>query len=174
MFCPTLESIRAVDCRGLKDFFVENIAQHCRGAIRSVVLRACESITSASVYALAQECPGLRHIDVSYCNSLSEGCLLSLADKCPLLETVNFEGLQNISDEVISRIADNCPHLLSLNIDYYKGLSHDGINPLSLKKVTDSCPDIQGKFPLPPIPPTTYQPPSLHLYTPHTPCPPHP
>mmetsp|Transcript_3812 Transcript_3812/g.5961 ORF Transcript_3812/g.5961 Transcript_3812/m.5961 type:complete len:646 (-) Transcript_3812:277-2214(-) len=139
MFCAKLQSIRAVDCKGLTDSAVENIAQHCRGNIRSVVLRACESLTSASVFAIAQNCPNVTHIDVSYGGNLSERCLLELADSCSRLEWINFEGIKNISDAVIERIALNCPSLEYFNIDYYKGMSHAGIDPVALRLIAERC-----------------------------------
>lgn len=142
MFCAKLQSVRAVHCNGLNDTAVENIAQHCRGSIRTVTLRACDQITSASVYAIADSCPNLTYIDLSYGSALSERCLIPLAERCPLLEHINFEGLMNISDKVIAAVAQHCKSLTYFNIDYYKGMSHDGINPVALQTIADSCPKI--------------------------------
>ena len=139
MFCAKLQSIKAVHCKGLSDTAVENIAQHCRTNIHTVVLRACDQLTSASVLALADNCPNLTHVDISYGSTLSERCLIQLAEKCPLLEFVNFEGLRNISDKVIATVAANCRNLTYFNIDYYKGMSHEGIDPVALKLIAQSC-----------------------------------
>jgi hypothetical protein len=139
MFCEKLESIKAVHCKGLNDTAVENIVQHCRQHVRTVVLRACDQITSASVYALAENCQNLTHLDLSYGSTLSERCLIRLAEKCPKLEHLNFEGLMNISDQVIATVAKNCNNLRYFNIDYYKGISHNGIDPLALKLIAESC-----------------------------------
>jgi hypothetical protein len=143
MFCAKLQSVRAVHCKGLNDTAIENIAQHCRDSIRSVTLRACDFITSASVYAIADNCPNLTYIDLSYGHTLvSERCLIHLAEHCPQLEHINFEGLRNISDQVITTVARHCTNLAYFNIDYYKGMSHDGINPVALQVIAQSCPKI--------------------------------
>lgn len=141
MFCAKLQSVRAVRCNGLHDTAVENIAQHCRGHIRTAVLRACDQLTSASVYAIAESCPNLTHVDLSYGSTFSERCLIQLAERCPLLEHINFEGLINISDHVIASVAQHCQNVTYFNIDYYKGMSHDGINPVALHLIA-SCPKI--------------------------------
>lgn len=142
MFCAKLQSVKAVHCNGLNDTAIENIAQHCRTNIRTVVLRACDQLTSASVYAVADNCPNLTHIDLSYGSGYSERCLIQLAEQCPLLEFVNFEGLRNISDKVIATVAQHCKNLTYFNIDYYKGMSHEGINPVALKLIAESCANI--------------------------------
>lgn len=139
MFCAKLQSVRAVHCKGLNDTAVENIAQHCRHNIRTVTLRACDQLTSASVFAIAENCPNLTYIDLSYGTTLSERCLLQLAEQCPLLEHINFEGLNSISDRVIAAVAQHCHNLTYFNIDYYKGMSHDGINPLVLQQIAEGC-----------------------------------
>ena len=143
MFCAKLQSVRAVHCRGLNDTAIESIAQHCRENIRTIVLRACDQITSASVYAIAENCPNLTHVDLSYGSSLSERCLIQLAEKCPKLEYLNFEGLINISDKVIAAVARTCRSLAYFNIDYYKGMSHEGIDPVALQLVAEGCTGIQ-------------------------------
>lgn len=142
MFCAKLQSVKAVHCNGLNDTAVENIAQHCRTNIRSVVLRACDQLTSASVYAVAQNCPNLTYIDLSYGSTHSERCLIQLAEQCPLLEFINFEGLRNISDKVIATVAQRCKNLTYFNIDYYKGMSHEGIDPVALKLIAESCTNV--------------------------------
>lgn len=143
MFCAKLQSMKAVHCNGLNDTAIENIAQHCRTNIRTVILRACDQLTSASVYAVAENCPNLTYIDLSYGSTHSERCLIQLAEQCPLLEFVNFEGLRNISDKVIATVAQHCKNLTYFNIDYYKGMSHEGIDPVALKLIAESCTNIQ-------------------------------
>jgi hypothetical protein len=145
MFCARLQSIKAVHCKGLNDTAIENIAQHCRSNITSVVLRACDDLTSASAYAIAANCPNLTCIDLSYGTTFSERSLIELASKCPHLQFINFEGLCNISDTVIATVAANCKQLSFFNIDYYKGMSHDGIDPVALKLIAESCTNI-GDF----------------------------
>lgn len=142
MFCAKLQSIKAVHCKGLNDTAVENIAQHCRTNITSVVLRACDDLTSASAIAIGQNCPNLTYIDLSYGTTFSERCLIQLAASCPKLEFINFEGLCNISDKVIATVAANCKALTFFNIDYYKGMSHDGIDPVALRLIAESCTNI--------------------------------
>lgn len=142
MFCSKLQSIKAVHCKGLNDSAVENIAQHCRTNITSIVLRACDDLTSASAIAIAENCPNLTYIDLSYGTTFSERSLIQLASSCPHLTFINFEGLCNISDKVIATVAANCKKLTFFNIDYYKGMSHNGIDPIALKLIAESCVDV--------------------------------
>eukprot|EP01032_Pedospumella_encystans_P008068 gene8068-9615_t len=142
MFCSKLQSIKAVHCKGLNDSAIENIAQHCRSNITSVVLRACDDLTSASAIAIAENCPNLTYIDLSYGTTFSERSLIQLASSCPKLTFINFEGLCNISDKVIATVAANCKQLRFFNIDYYKGMSHNGIDPVALKLIAESCVDV--------------------------------
>jgi hypothetical protein len=142
MFCAKLQSIRAVDCKGLNDTAVESIAQHCQSNLRAVVLHACTGITSASLIAIAENCPCITKIDLSYGSSFSERSLLQVAQHCPHLEHINLEGVNNISNAVIAMVARTCANLQYFNIDYYKGMSHEGTDPIALKLVADGCPSI--------------------------------
>ena len=142
MFCSKLQSIKAVHCKGLNDSAVENIAQHCRTNITSVVLRACDDLTSASAIAIAENCPNLTCIDLCYGSTFSERSLIQLTSSCPKLSYINFEGTYNISDKVIATVAANCKQLAFFNIDYCNGMSHNGIDPVALKLIAESCVDV--------------------------------
>ena len=68
-------------------------------------------ISDDCVTTLAQSCPLLRSIDMSYHDDLSDASVIAIARSCSLLEQLDVSGCRHLSDASIKEVFRNCPRL---------------------------------------------------------------
>ena len=82
--------------------------------IKSVRYFTCydNDIPNLYLFALAENCPGLTHVDLGGCqNQLDYAAVLKLADKCRGLKYVDFDACWNLMDVFVLGLADKCRKL---------------------------------------------------------------
>ena len=105
-------------------------------SLRRMSLIGCTKITDVGVSAVAQNCPLLSNINVSYCRSISDTALSAIAHDCPLLREINVSGCNQITNVGLSALAQNCSLLDEIDTSNCYTISDVGVIA-----VAHNCPD---------------------------------
>lgn len=87
-------------------------------------------ITDKGVEAVAQGCPGLQMINLSYCEEITDSSLISLS-KCSKMNTVEIRGCPQISSNGLSAIAVGCRQLSKIDVKKCFRINDAGMIPLA-------------------------------------------
>ena len=76
------------------------------------------NITDDSFINLVKGCQNLWEINIEYCYSLTDTSLFSIADNCPNLGfiTLSFDGV-NITKVGLNELLNKCPKLIEISSD---------------------------------------------------------
>ena len=69
-------------------------------------LKCRSTISDAAVQALANSCPNLTTIDLTYCDKITDAAVQALANSCPNLTSDNLRGCHNITDAAAQALAN--------------------------------------------------------------------
>ncbi|CAL5198636.1 unnamed protein product [Lathyrus oleraceus] len=131
-----LKSLTLVKCMGIKDIEVEvSMLSPCE-SLRSVTIKNCHGIGSASLAVIGKLCPQLQYVDLTGLYGITDAGLLPLLENCEAgLVKVNLTGCWNLTDNIVS--ATTRLHGGTLEV-----LNLDGcwnITDASLVAIADNC-----------------------------------
>eukprot|EP00899_Mesostigma_viride_P025261 jgi/Mesvir1/591/Mv02032-RA.1 len=137
--CPNLQVFEAQRASGLAvsegtllaqhwwklpvaDAVVTHLATHCR-RIHTLSLLGCKGVSDAGLRAVAANCGGLTHLEVSSCllgfydcDLITDASVSAIAAGCQQLEHLDVGGNKSVSDASMMAVATHCPRLQHLNI----------------------------------------------------------
>ena len=102
--------------RGATDANVIALAENCTG-LKEMNLNHCFNITNAAVIALAENCAGLTHINLRHCFNITDAAVIALAERCAGLTQIRFGFCRNITDDAIVALAENCEYVEDIDCD---------------------------------------------------------
>ena len=82
------------------------------------ILDTSLNIDDAVIIALADRCPALTQINVSWCTNLTDAAIIALAEHCPTLTVIDVSYCRNLTDAAIIALAEHCPALTEVNAMY--------------------------------------------------------
>lgn len=86
---------------------------------------------------ISRRCGGfLRQLSLRGCQSVEDGSMKTLAQSCPNVEDLNLNGCKKLTDATCQALSKYCSKLQKLNLD------SSGITDLSLKAISDGCPQL--------------------------------
>ena len=94
-----------------------SLLQRAPHAVREVRFAGVVLEPDAVVIAIAESCPALTSLDVSFCTLLTDASIQAIAENCPALTSLRVDGCELLTDASIQAIAENCPALTSLDVD---------------------------------------------------------
>ena len=83
-------------------------------------------VSNAAIQAVAQACPQLKKLNVTYCTNLRDEAIDAVARGCPQLEYLQVVGLR-ITDAAIHAVAQGCPQLKQLDMTQCAMLTESAI-----------------------------------------------
>mmetsp|Transcript_81538 Transcript_81538/g.243058 ORF Transcript_81538/g.243058 Transcript_81538/m.243058 type:complete len:390 (+) Transcript_81538:44-1213(+) len=119
--CSGLEVVDLCVSEAASDEAVVHLAGTAEGRLKALSLAESEFdsggiVTDVTAYALAERCPGLTCLDLSYRASLAAASLEALAARCSELRELQLTSCEQVSDAVVSSIAEHCASLAVLSI----------------------------------------------------------
>nr|AOD74922.1 EIN3-binding F box protein 2 [Pisum sativum] len=131
-----LKSLTLVKCMGIKDIEVEvSMLSPCE-SLRSVTIKNCHGIGSASLAVIGKLCPQLQYVDLTGLYGITDAGLLPLLENCEAgLVKVNLTGCWNLTDNIVSAMT-------RLHGGTLEVLNLDGcwnITDASLVAIADNC-----------------------------------
>jgi hypothetical protein len=121
----------------LHDEHLEQIAQQCPH-LQRLDLSWCINITDEGIKAVAQQCPHLHSLDLESCDNITDKGFEELAQRCPHLQSLNLFSC-NITNKGLKALAQWCPNLESLNLGCCKEITNEGLKELVVK-----CPHLKS------------------------------
>ena len=94
----------------IKDATIIALAEHCPALIR-INVSYCMKLTDAAIIALAEHCPALIDVNLGECCNLTDAAINALAEHCPALTGVNVSGCWSLTDAALIALAERCPAL---------------------------------------------------------------
>lgn len=110
---PNVEQIRITGALRPED--VANISTVME-KITWLDLRDCNELTDAAIIALANKCPNLTSLNLSWRTQLTDAAITALANKCTKLTSLNLMLCYRLTDAAITALPNKCPNLTSLNL----------------------------------------------------------
>merc|ERR1712166_374909 len=101
----------------------------------TIVDATSSDVDDAVIIALAERCPALTAVDVSWCKNLTDAAFIGLAEHCPALTSIYMNGCKNLTDKAIIALAERCPALTNVDVSYCNKLTDAAIVGLA-----DRCP----------------------------------
>ncbi|CAK8563418.1 unnamed protein product [Lathyrus sativus] len=131
-----LKSLTLVKCMGIKDIEVEvSMLSPCE-SLRSITIKNCHGIGSASLAMIGKLCPQLQHVDLTGLYGITDAGLLPLLENSEAgLVKVNLTGCWNLTDNIVSAMT-------RLHGGTLEVLNLDGcwnITDASLVAIADNC-----------------------------------
>lgn len=131
-----LKSLTLVKCMGIKDIEMEvSMLSPCE-SLRSVTIKNCHGIGSASLAMIGKLCPQLQYVDLTGLYGIADAGLLPLLENCEAgLVKVNLTGCWNLTDNIVSAMT-------RLHGGTLEVLNLDGcwnITDASLVAIADNC-----------------------------------
>ncbi|GMI89226.1 EIN3-binding F box protein 1 [Hibiscus trionum] len=131
-----LKSLTLVKCMGVRDTTMEAPLSSPCNSLKSLSVKNCPGIGTASLAMVGKLCPQLQLIDLSGLYGITDAGLLPLLESCKEgLVKVNLSGCLNLTDEVVSA-------LTRLHGGTLEFLNLDGcrrITDASLASIADNC-----------------------------------
>ena len=91
----------------------------------------CRSLTCASLFSVAQNCPKLRCISVEYNSKCEDAGICELVQRCPLLEKLHLNSCA-ITSQTALHISQYCRNMSVLDLRYCSSLTDDVVKELVL------------------------------------------
>ena len=89
---------------------LRRVVKACGGpALHSISLKGCQAISDIGVIILAEGCPGLKYINPPV--SITDYSLISLANNCSGLREVDLSFCQMVTDVGLMMISEKCTGL---------------------------------------------------------------
>eukprot|EP00899_Mesostigma_viride_P011751 jgi/Mesvir1/20577/Mv14818-RA.1 len=136
--CPGLRRLAVSRCYNVSNASMTCVGVHCPQlevlylmlsrvtdvglmavARRGSPLRALEApftVTDVAMTLLAENCPHLEQLGMSFCCSVSNASIKRIAAACPGLQRFDASRCQQVTDDGIMGLAENCPGLLRLSV----------------------------------------------------------
>ena len=73
------------------------------------------------MFAIAERCPLLKELNVSFCWRLTNAGIIAIARSCPQLENLGMDGCEWLREEAVISVAENCPNLWGFGIEFMDG-----------------------------------------------------
>ena len=89
----------------------------------------CRSLTSESLFSVAQNCSMLRSLSVEYDNKVGDEGVYEIVQKCPLLERLHLNSC-GITSQTVLHIAQYCSNISVLDLRYCSSLTDDVVKEL--------------------------------------------
>lgn len=137
---PNLSSISLAGCTELPDSTLIRL-RDCGSSLKSLALYCCFAFTDHGLGLVATGCSDLVSVTLYRCNITDPG-LESLANSCPSLENVNLSYCTLITDRGISKLSKECTRLHAVMISYCRsvlGTGFRGCSPTLTYLEADSC-----------------------------------
>eukprot|EP00035_Acanthoeca_spectabilis_P029776 m.6373 g.6373 ORF g.6373 m.6373 type:complete len:442 (+) comp3826_c0_seq1:106-1431(+) len=110
--CPELKEV-VISRTSVGDVGVTALAMGCPGLV-TVVLQACNNVTTDSVCILASRCPKLASIDLFGCDEVGDAALHAIADNLPGITSLRLSVSRRYGAEALTALADKCPRITTL------------------------------------------------------------
>ncbi|KAK2141506.1 hypothetical protein LSH36_1090g00105 [Paralvinella palmiformis] len=101
----------------------------CRPYLIHLNLRACDSITSSTFYAI-RECRNLQDLNLSECPAINDDTLKMVAEGCKILLYLNVSH-NDITDASLRVISKSCGNLQYLSLAFCRKFTDKGMSYLS-------------------------------------------
>ncbi|WOL09228.1 EIN3-binding F-box protein 1-like [Canna indica] len=133
---PELKSLALVRCLGIKDISSCPIQLPACMSLRSLTIRDCPGVTSASLQVVGKICPQLQNVDLSGQVGVTDASLIPLVESSNVgFMEVNLSGCVNVTDALVTLLVKSHGSTLkTLNLDGCKKIT-DG----SLLAIADTC-----------------------------------
>lgn len=139
--CPNLEKVVLWSCEITAERFSLFLKQHQH--LKSLSLDVEFTLSFAS--AIANNCPNLTSLDVSYCDGFNDAYVLIIAQGCRKLMDLDISGTEVTSDSV-QIIFDILPNLRSISLsacDVSNDLMRRCLRQVALPSLTSADPETQ-------------------------------
>jgi F-box and leucine-rich repeat protein 2/20 len=100
-------------------------------------------ITDAGLLMIAQGCPQLKDITLSYCKKISDKGLLALTVNLPGMTSIDLSHASKMTHVGIFTIAERCPALVKISIFDYRSTSSSIELNDSIQAIARGCPKLQ-------------------------------
>lgn len=120
----------------LYDSGMIQIAENCPN-IRHLDISRCNNITDYSIIKIAEYCPNIDYLNIAECR-VTDKSVVRIVELCHELETLNIAYCHNITDLCISKIAEYCPQMTSLDVT-----DNSIITDLSMIKLAECCNNLE-------------------------------
>ena len=140
--CPLLTQLDISRCFSVSNAALLATIEGCPD-LRCLNVSCVESkLTDDFLFKLAERCPQLTALDLTYC-SFGEAGLKAVAAGCPQLRTVllnacHRRGGESVTDPFVIALAGNCPQLTELDLSQCRALTDRALLALS-----QSCTQLQ-------------------------------
>ena len=116
-YCPNIRRINIQRCIGITDNGLANFAQSKHLKLQELILSDCSFLSDNAMKSIAESCPNLVILNISFCCTLTEGGILHLIDGCRKLTTFDVSFCGNaISDDILTEMAKKWLDLKRLSI----------------------------------------------------------
>lgn len=127
---PKLKSISLMDCPGLSDHAVMDLARYCP-LLESLNISGSNSITDAAFVNLMRFDLKLKHLDFSECPNLTTVHICQLIENCKdYLQCLNLEDIPHLDIVRVINTLRHCRHLTAINFGGQTALTDEMIIPL--------------------------------------------
>merc|ERR1712166_935745 len=116
----------------INDAVIIALAERCPALI-SVDVSYCRNLTDAAIIGLAERCPALTRVSVISCTKLTDAAIIGLAEHCPALTDVSVSSCRNLTDAAIVALVECCPALTRIDVMYCTNSQIDVTNALMLQ-----------------------------------------
>ncbi len=129
----TLPSACQVDEPSLLHFVGQN------RALEHLALPGQAQITDRILYRLADECPSLKALDVSYCKCLNSSAMITLVGKCRKISSLVLQGLPRIGGEVLLSIRRLRCRIMHLDVSHCPSIHLKDVTSLRRALPPEAC-----------------------------------
>ncbi|CAH1777093.1 unnamed protein product [Owenia fusiformis] len=112
-----LEYLDLTECTFLQDSAVFQITKQCGKTLRSLALCWCWDLTDDSLISIVDNCPNIRHLDLTGLDKITGSCLDRIPEEMPHLKFLDLRQCNNIIDELIQDVVRRKKDLTVIN--YY-------------------------------------------------------
>ncbi|GAB4856281.1 hypothetical protein Ancab_014209 [Ancistrocladus abbreviatus] len=127
--CSKLKSLKLGICLNISDEGLTYVGLKCSKLIELDLYRSA-GVTNAGILAVANGCPYLQMINISYCKEVADGSLTALS-RCSKLNTLECRGCILITSLGLAAIAVGCRQLSRLDIKKCYNINDLGMIPLA-------------------------------------------
>ncbi|CAL9182903.1 unnamed protein product, partial [Musa hybrid cultivar] len=133
---PQLKSLSLVRCLGIKDTAFAPVQLPSCMSLRSLTIRDCPGVSSASLQVVGKICPQLQNIDLSGQVGVTDTFLLPLIKSSDVgFVQVNLNGCVNVTDDLVTTLVK--AHGSTLKMLNLRGCKK--ITDRSLLAIADGC-----------------------------------
>ncbi|EKX45778.1 hypothetical protein GUITHDRAFT_138646 [Guillardia theta CCMP2712] len=134
---PKVEHVNLFWCHRITNVSVTTLSSHCPN-LKSLDLSGCFELTDLSIISLAEaQCgPQLLDLKLKACESISTEAVLALARRCTSLQTLDIGGCSRVKGDALvldihmRAMAPSFTRISRLSVAYSRNLSDDGIKDM--------------------------------------------